>query len=118
VNNETIFLDQNYIDVYVEIPDFFGTLSSYKIIWISQIVDNYYEVSVKGQHGGYHIWLMRLDGDGTYTPLSRTECLSMTEVTKYNLAQKLNMKISKMMDIIIKARVEADRSKLCQNLST
>lgn len=97
-----IFLDQNDVDMYVDIPDFFGSLTRYKIIWIRPIITNFAEVSLRSEDKGYTNWLVKIEDDKSITPISCTLYFNEDEIKKIRLGDSLHFN---SLDKVINERI-------------
>lgn len=97
-----IFIDQNDIDMYIDILDFFGSLTRYKVIWIRPIIANFCEVSLKSNDNGYTNWLVKIEDDKSITPISCTLYFNEEEINKIRLGDSLHLNL---LDRVINERI-------------
>ena len=90
---DIIFLDKEDVDMYIDIPDFFGALTRYKIIWIRHLHGNYCEVSLRSDDFGFTTWLVYINEDKSITPISCTMYFSPEEAKKLRLGDSLHMNL-------------------------
>jgi hypothetical protein len=100
--SEMIFLDRNDVDMYVDIPDFFGVLTRYKIIWVRPLMGNFCEVSLRSEDDGYTNWLVKIEDDKSITPISCTLYFNEKETKQLRLGDSLHLNL---LDKVLKERI-------------
>lgn len=91
--------------IKVDIPDFFGDLTSCTIVWLKQFTETIFEASLRWNDEGYIMWLLRLNPNKTFTPICSTLSFDDKEFNLIKLAEKLHMNGIEIRERIIKERI-------------
>jgi hypothetical protein len=102
MSESMIFIDRNDIDMHIDIPDFFGTLTRYKVIWIRPITKSFCEVSLANNENGYTNWLVKIEDDQSITPISCTLYFNEKETKQLRLGDSLHLNL---LDKVLKERI-------------
>lgn len=74
----------------ISVPDFFGKLVPCTVIWARPIKENFFEMSLQDTDGGFRLWFIK-GVDGVFTPIRCTSYVSEAELTRLQLADRLQM---------------------------
>jgi len=103
---ETIYLGNVAKKIEVNIPDYFGNLSLYEVVWIKPIRDSFVEVSLKSKEvTSFTIWLCQVV-NGCIFPISCTVYIEEDERKFFNLLKSLNLSKGIIMNRIIDERIK------------
>ncbi len=99
-------------NIILDIPDFFGKTSSYKVIWMREIEENFYEISLQSvKDSSFTMWLIHLK-DSIFTLLSCTLYFNEQEMNVLKLADKLHLSGIDLRNNIYKQRISQWKSLL------